>query len=59
MCGSDLHPYRAQGNAAAALGLGGRGEPVIAGHEPCGVIAAVDPGVPPEQGHATYSFTLR
>ena len=22
MCGSDLHPYRAAGNAAAALGLG-------------------------------------
>ena len=25
MCGSDLHPYRAVGNAAAALGLGGSG----------------------------------
>src|SRR6266478_1918921 len=25
MCGSDLHPYRAAGNAAAALGLGGPG----------------------------------
>src|SRR5436190_1901575 len=25
MCGSDLHPYRAVGNAAAALGLGGTG----------------------------------
>jgi D-arabinose 1-dehydrogenase-like Zn-dependent alcohol dehydrogenase len=49
MCGSDLHPYRAAGNAAAALGLGGKGEPVIAGHEPCGVIAAVGPGVPAEQ----------
>src|SRR3989454_327897 len=36
MCGSDLHPYRAAGNAAASLGLGGGG-PVIAGHEPCGV----------------------
>ena len=23
MCGSDLHPYRASGNAAAGLGLGG------------------------------------
>jgi len=41
MCGSDLHPYRAEGNAAAALGLGGQGGPVIAGHEPCGVVAAV------------------
>ena len=46
MCGSDLHPYRAVGNAAAALGLGGTGGPVIAGHEPCGVVAAVGAGVP-------------
>jgi threonine dehydrogenase-like Zn-dependent dehydrogenase len=45
MCGSDLHPYRAVGSAAAALGLGGSGEPVIAGHEPCGVVAARGPGV--------------
>jgi threonine dehydrogenase-like Zn-dependent dehydrogenase len=46
MCGSDLHPYRAAGNAAAALGLG-TGGPVIAGHEPCGVVAAVGAGVDP------------
>ena len=46
MCGSDLHPYRAAGNAAAALGLGAGG-PVIAGHEPCGVVAAVGAGVDP------------
>src|SRR5438132_413888 len=45
MCGSDLHPYRAVGNAAAALGLGTGGGPVIAGHEPCGVVAARGPGV--------------
>ena len=45
MCGSDLHMYRAAGNGAAALGLGGSGGPVIAGHEPCGVVAAVGPGV--------------
>jgi threonine dehydrogenase-like Zn-dependent dehydrogenase len=44
MCGSDLHPYRSAGNAAASLGLGGGG-PVIAGHEPCGVVAAVGEGV--------------
>ncbi len=44
MCGSDLHPYRAAGNAAKALGLGGSGGPVIGGHEPCGVVAAVGPG---------------
>ncbi len=47
MCGSDLHPYRAVGNAAAALGLGSGG-PVIAGHEPCGVVAAVGTGVAPD-----------
>ncbi len=45
MCGSDLHMYRAAGNAAAAVGLGGSGGPVIAGHEPCGVVAAVGSGV--------------
>src|SRR4030081_2591649 len=27
MCGSDLHPYRAVGNATAALGLGGGAGP--------------------------------
>jgi threonine dehydrogenase-like Zn-dependent dehydrogenase len=46
MCGSDLHRYRAAGSPAGALGLGGSGEPVIAGHEPCGVVAAVGSGVP-------------
>jgi len=46
MCGSDLHPYRAAGKAAQSLGLGGSGGPVIGGHEPCGVVAAVGPGVP-------------
>jgi len=45
MCGSDLHPYRAAGNAAAALGLGGGGGPVVAGHEPCGIVAERGPGV--------------
>ena len=48
MCGSDLHPYRASrsGGAAQALGLGGSGDPVIAGHEPCGVVLERGPGVP-------------
>src|SRR5438477_6554420 len=45
MCGSDLHPYRAVGNAAAALGVGGTGGPVVAGHEPCGVVSGRGPGV--------------
>ena len=43
MCGSDLHVYRSPGGGpamAAALGLGGEGRAVIAGHEPCGVVVA-------------------
>ena len=36
MCGSDLHVYRAPHDGTA----------IIAGHEPCGVVAAVGPGVP-------------
>ena len=47
MCGSDLKFYRSPpGAAQAALGLGGGAEPFIAGHEPCGVVAARGPGVP-------------
>lgn len=41
MCGSDLKFYRATGEETAALGLGKLEGPVIAGHEPCGVVAAV------------------
>jgi threonine dehydrogenase-like Zn-dependent dehydrogenase len=41
MCGSDLKFYRAAGGETAALGLGRLEGPVIAGHEPCGVVAAV------------------
>lgn len=44
MCGTDLGFYRNKGGAAA-LGLGGDGKPVIAGHEPCGVVVAVGQGV--------------
>lgn len=50
MCGSDLHTYRApKGGAAASLGLGGKGTPVIAGHEPCGVVVAKGSGVTDRQ----------
>ena len=46
MCGSDLKFYRSPpGEAQKALGLGSRSEPFIAGHEPCGVVAARGPGV--------------
>src|SRR5580658_341739 len=39
MCGSDLKFYRASGETAS-LGLGKVSGPVIAGHEPGGVVAA-------------------
>ena len=48
MCGSDLKFYRASGGASS-LGLGNLSGPVIAGHEPCGVVAAVGAGVPERQ----------
>ncbi len=48
MCGSDLKFYRTVGGAQA-LGLGGDGSPVIGGHEPCGVVAEVGPGVEPTE----------
>src|SRR5438045_4299736 len=41
MCGSDLKFYRASKSGSQALGLG----KTIAGHEPCGVVAAVGSGV--------------
>ncbi len=48
MCGSDLKFYRPVGGASA-LGLGDLSGPIIAGHEPCGVVAAVGPNVPENQ----------
>ena len=46
MCGSDLHQYRRpRGGARPASGVPPSAEPVIAGHEPCGVVVAVGPGV--------------
>jgi threonine dehydrogenase-like Zn-dependent dehydrogenase len=50
MCGSDLKFYRANASSgAASLGLGGKKGPVIAGHEPCGVVVAIGGGVPENQ----------
>ena len=49
MCGSDLKFYRAAGGASS-LGLGKLSGPVIAGHEPCGVVVAVGAGVEREAG---------
>ena len=48
MCGSDLKFYRAVGGASS-LGLGKISGPVIAGHEPCGVVVAVGAGVAEKQ----------
>ena len=48
MCGSDLKFYRAVGGASS-LGLGKVSGPVIAGHEPCGVVVAVGAGVAEKQ----------
>jgi (R,R)-butanediol dehydrogenase / meso-butanediol dehydrogenase / diacetyl reductase len=48
LCGSDLKLYRPPPGAAfKALGLKESGKPIIAGHEPCGVIAAVGSAVSP------------
>ena len=45
MCGSDLHQYRRPKGGAAIGGLAAATEPVIAGHEPCGIVAAIGSGV--------------
>ncbi len=46
MCGSDLHQYRRTGPAGASTGGVRRSaEPVIAGHEPCGIVAAIGSAV--------------
>ncbi len=50
MCGSDLKFYRASGGPAA-LGFKTAGGPVIAGHEPCGVVVGVGAGVTEKQAH--------
>lgn len=47
MCGSDLKQYRRDRGARQSLGFAGPTGPVIAGHEPCGVVAAIGPGVDP------------
>jgi len=49
MCGSDLKQYRRPKGVRQNNGLPSASGPVIAGHEPCGVVAAVGPGVDPRQ----------
>jgi threonine dehydrogenase-like Zn-dependent dehydrogenase len=41
MCGSDLHQYRRPKSGGSDGGIPRAAEPVIAGHEPAGVVAAV------------------
>ena len=43
MCGSDLHPYRAAHDPNLP-----QERRMIGGHEPCGIVAAIGAGVPPE-----------
>ena len=45
MCGSDLHPYRAAPGGGQLVGSEHRSAPVIAGHEPCGVVVALGSAV--------------
>lgn len=45
MCGSDLHHLRRPRGGVAATGVQAPAEPVIEGHEPCGVVVARGPGV--------------
>src|ERR1700726_4407364 len=45
MCGSDLHQYRRPKVQARATGIPATDGPVIAGHEPCGVVVAIGTAV--------------
>src|SRR2546423_7899349 len=46
MCGSDLHQYRRPKSGGESIGgLPVNPNPVIGGHEPCGIVAAIGPGV--------------
>lgn len=52
MCGSDLKHYRRPRGVRQASGIPAATGPVIAGHEPCGIVAAIGPGVDPRQARA-------
>ena len=49
MCGSDLHQYRRPRSGGATGGLAAPSEPMIGGHEPCGIVAAIGPGSAPRR----------
>ncbi|WP_137894521.1 zinc-binding dehydrogenase [Ramlibacter sp. 2FC] len=49
-CGSDLHYYRRPKGTPASARFQYQAGPVIGGHEPCGIIAAIGPAVPASIG---------
>ena len=49
MCGSDLHQYRRPKAGGETGGLAAPTAPVIGGHEPCGIVAAIGSGVSDKQ----------
>lgn len=51
MCGSDLHRYRAAPGGSTTGGIKRSSEPVIAGHEPCGVVVAIGADVGAHETH--------
>jgi threonine dehydrogenase-like Zn-dependent dehydrogenase len=56
MCGSDLHRYRAPFNPGdTSSGFKLADEPMIAGHEPCGVVAEIGSSVSPRSSSRTAS----
>jgi threonine dehydrogenase-like Zn-dependent dehydrogenase len=55
MCGSDLHNYRAPVQPAGTVTGGIKREAgVIAGHEPCGIVAAVGAGVTEQEARVGH-----
>ena len=54
MCGSDLHQYRRPRTGVRATGIPAAAGPVIAGHEPCGIVVAVGSAGSATVGRALY-----
>ena len=56
MCGSDLHQYRRRKDGGVVTGLPVNPDPVIVGHEPAGLIAAVGAGVDRQLAQADQAY---
>src|SRR5260370_14220249 len=55
MCGSDLHQYRRPKSGGESIGgLPVHPNPVISGHEPCGIVAAIGSGVSDKQARLRH-----